>query len=951
MLQVSEKDTTRPQPHTPPAPPPARFDTLSIEKLESVGRENVSTSALKSFLRSQPSVATFRRAIGYFSLLLGLPLPLAVGAENASFTGYLAGIMDQYHKAFDVYSDFGAAGNNFNVRAMIGNAPAMVEDCTDSPHSGNTCIKVNYDAGVSPFWGGWYFMNGVLRSGDAAPLANWGEYPNAGINLTGATKVTFWARGATGGERAVFFCLGIGRDSATGVSTSSYPDSSPQVSTGYLTLTSHWTQYTLDLTGHNLNYVLGGFGWVATTTENNNHSIVFYLDDIQYDKSHTSDPRLLVSYQTVNSAYDFDRTMRNVAFVYDNALAAIAFLAAGDSLRAKLINDAFVYAQAHDRYYNDGRLRNGYQGGELTLPPGWTPNGKVAAVRIPNWQSNSGSTQEDPSIVGSSTGNVAWAILSLLSYYQTAGGSQYLDAAQKLGEWIETNLRNSASNGGYGAGYYGSEPAPMRQNESSTEHNCAIYAAFARLYRITGDAKWNERAVHARAFVQEMWDGIEGKFWSGKSAAGAINKNDFPLDCQTLPLLALNDQAGAYAAALAFAEKNHRLSSTGGFDFNTDKDGIWYEGTAQIIAAYWLTRQDAKANATMNATQAGRSPAGALYAANIDGLSTGYYSAPNLPWVYYRREHVGTTAWGTLAQSEVNPFWWSVAPVRGELMSLSTRGLAEGGETALIGGLVIAGPAEARKTVLFRGVGPTLGSFGLHTALSKPLLTLWDSAGKAIAVRKSQNLVATGGIDPIIQQSSRRVGAFDLSYWGQAIGDTALLIDLAPGLYTVSLTPDSDVPGDVPNRDSGVVLLELYDISQSDGARFVSLSTRAPVGSGEQQLIVGFFIAGNALDSSRLLLRGIGPTLRDFGVANALTDTNLILYDAQGTTLATNDDWGRSADVDQIVDAAQKTGAFQLSRTSKDAAILMSLQPGGYSAIVQPLATGKIGLAEIYEVP
>jgi len=209
---------------------------------------------------------------------------------------------------------FGAAGNNFNVRAMIGNAPAMVEDCTDSPHSGNTCIKVNYDAGVSPFWGGWYFMNGVLRSGDAAPSPIGASIPTLASTLPARPRSLFGLVGRPAGSAPYFSASVLAETVQRGCPLHPIRISPRKSSTGYLTLTSHWTQYTLDLTGHNLNYVLGGFGWVATTTENNNHSIVFYLDDIQYDKSHTSDPRLLVSYQTVNSAYDFDRNDAECSF-------------------------------------------------------------------------------------------------------------------------------------------------------------------------------------------------------------------------------------------------------------------------------------------------------------------------------------------------------------------------------------------------------------------------------------------------------------------------------------------------------------------------------------------------------------------------------------------------------------------------------------------------------------
>lgn len=129
--------------------------------------------------------------------------------------------------------------------------------------------------------GGWYFQNGVFLSTDSVPKCNWGEYPNAGIDLTGATRVTFWARGEKGGEKVEFFVGGIGRNPDTGKAISPYPDSIkrvPRVGT-YITLTRKWKKYTINLKGLDLSYIIGGFGWVAKSYLNPNGAI-FYIDDI-----------------------------------------------------------------------------------------------------------------------------------------------------------------------------------------------------------------------------------------------------------------------------------------------------------------------------------------------------------------------------------------------------------------------------------------------------------------------------------------------------------------------------------------------------------------------------------------------------------------------------------------------------------------------------------------------
>lgn len=580
------------------------------------------------------------------------------GERNA--VSYLSKVMDKFHTSFDVYTDLNAAGNHFLVRAKMGapgeeNAiPPMDEASTENPRSGATCIKATFKPGFVG-WGGWYFMNGVLK--DNAPAENWGDEPNAGINLKGATKLTFWARGEKGGEVVQFFALGVGRDPFTGHPIKPHPDSSPRVSTGWITLTREWRQYTINLKGRDLSYVLGGFGWVTEAGVNSFRSITFYIDDIQYDKARLNEPRFLVSYETIRSKEDFDVVMSNVAFTYDNALALLAFLAAGEDKRAKLIADALVYAQEHDRFYKDGRLRNAYQGGDLTLPPGWAPHGRIGTVRIPGYYDlKKNQWFEDRVQVGTYAGNVAWAMLALLAYYEMKGGDTYLKAAIRMGEWVEKNCRDTRGAGGYTAGFEGWEPNPVKLMYKSTEHNIDLYAAFQRLYLVTKDEKWRKRAEHAKKFVLAMWDSAEGKFWTGTVEDGVkINKEVIPLDVQAWALLSLREESKPYWKALKFAESHHRVGK--GFDFNQDRDGIWFEGTAQMALAYHFTGQKEKWQTLVSFLKSAQLPSGGLPAANKDGLTTGFYLHDGKPWLYFRRAHVGATAWLILAEKGVNPFW------------------------------------------------------------------------------------------------------------------------------------------------------------------------------------------------------------------------------------------------------------------------------------------------------
>jgi len=728
--------------------------------------------------------------------------------------------MDRFHTTFDVYTDAGAAGNHFGVRARMSSqdsakrpgaestVPTMDEAFTENPHSGTTCIKASFKSKVenSKFnWGGWYFMNGVQNgvapassamkwcqwptSSSAQPEFNWGSYAEAGVDLRGAKSLTFWARGEKGGERVEFFALGIGWDADSKPPQTqpdpctqepfAFPDSSPKVSTGYISLAREWTQYTLDLRGRDLSYALGGFGWAASAVENGLRDITFYLDDIQYQKPRLDEPRFLVSYETLASNDDFDRVSRSTAQTYDNALALMAFLATGEVARARKIADAFVYAQEHDRFQPldrfqtseyAGSLRNAYQGGDLALPPGWLVDHRARTVRMPGFtlggardpdalipgdlndpvglrtfllHSQDAVSSEIRRLLGATrleevtqiecngpprslrqslvvelnrllapgagsfacqwellqkaypeailrrpegwveskydvslnTGNIAWAMLALLSFHDMGaapGETRYLEAARKMGEWVERNCRDRGSLGGYTGGREGWEPDALRVTYESTEHNIDLYAAFLRLHRITGDPVWLERSRHAGSFVKHMWDEVEGKFWTGTDDGFLINNKVIPLDIQAWAALALRDEAllsqRDKERALAYVERTMKREGGEGYDYSQRKShrsggyesrqGVWYEGTAQMAVAYRVLGQSERYRRIVEFLESSQLGSGALNATDQDaGLPTGFKLSDGECNRYYKRAHVGATAWFIFAERGVNPYW------------------------------------------------------------------------------------------------------------------------------------------------------------------------------------------------------------------------------------------------------------------------------------------------------
>ena len=149
----------------------------------------------------------------------------------------------------------------FIPSGYMGNTGAikMNPQSTDSPHSGKTCLQVQYTA--SSDWGGVAWQN---------PANNWGDKAG-GWNLTGAKALTFWARGTTGTE-VVSFSFGlIGSDKA-------FHDTG-KGSLDTVALTKGWKQYTIPLAGQDMSHIITGFAW---TLDAGGAPETFYLDDIEY---------------------------------------------------------------------------------------------------------------------------------------------------------------------------------------------------------------------------------------------------------------------------------------------------------------------------------------------------------------------------------------------------------------------------------------------------------------------------------------------------------------------------------------------------------------------------------------------------------------------------------------------------------------------------------------------
>ena len=162
------------------------------------------------------------------------------------------------------------------------------------------------------------------------------------------------------------------------------------------------------------------------------------------------------------------------------------------------------------------------------------------------------------------------------------------------------------------------------------------------------------------------------------------------------------------------------------------------------------------------------------------------------------------------------------------------------------------------------------------------------------------------------------------------------------GQYTVTVTTSN---GSVTSSAGN-----LYVNTGSSGARLINIATRALVGTGGNVLIPGFVVGGSG--SETVLIRATGPALTAFGVSGVLAQPSmLVTAQSDGHTVATNTGWGTNANPAQIASVAAQVGAFALTSGSADCAVIVTLQPGGYTVQVSGVGnTTGVALAEVYEV-
>ena len=260
----------------------------------------------------------------------------------------------------------------------------------------------------------------------------------------------------------------------------------------------------------------------------------------------------------------------------------------------------------------------------------------------------------------------------------------------------------------------------------------------------------------------------------------------------------------------------------------------------------------------------------------------------------------------------------------GKQLNISTRLDTQPGDNVGIGGFIISGTAA--KTIVVRGLGPSLASAGVVGALQDPTLELHDQGGALIQFNNDwrdsqQTEIGNTGLAP----NDNR--------------EAAIVRTLAPGLYTAILRGNGNT--------TGIGLVEVYDVDPNSASTLANISTRGLVGTGDSVMIggeiIGRGLGANGAGSAKVLVRALGPSLPS-SISNPLQDPTLELHDGNGALIASNDDWRSSQE-----SAIQATGVAPPD--NREPAILATLTKGVYTAIVRGKnnATG-VALFEAYKV-
>jgi uncharacterized protein YkwD len=258
------------------------------------------------------------------------------------------------------------------------------------------------------------------------------------------------------------------------------------------------------------------------------------------------------------------------------------------------------------------------------------------------------------------------------------------------------------------------------------------------------------------------------------------------------------------------------------------------------------------------------------------------------------------------------------------LANISTRLRMQNSSDVLIGGLIAQGTAG--KKVLIRAIGPTLTDFGLPGALPDPTLELFQGNVSVATNDDWRNSLQQAEI-----QNSGLAPAKD--------AESAIIATLTPNQNYTAVVRGK-------NGQFGLAVVDAFDLDQAAASKLANISTRGFVGLNDNAMIAGVIVGPTGGGSINVLVRALGPTLSDFGVAGALVNPTVDLVNASGTVIRSNDNW--KSDPSQM---AQIQAANLAPQHDSEAALVQALPPGAYTAVVRGAGgTTGVGLVEVYNI-
>jgi uncharacterized protein YkwD len=258
------------------------------------------------------------------------------------------------------------------------------------------------------------------------------------------------------------------------------------------------------------------------------------------------------------------------------------------------------------------------------------------------------------------------------------------------------------------------------------------------------------------------------------------------------------------------------------------------------------------------------------------------------------------------------------------LANISTRLRMQNGSDVLIGGMIAQGTAG--KKVIIRAIGPALTDFGLPGALQDPTLEVFQG-NTSIATNDDWRNSAQ---QAEIQNSGLAPGKDT---------ESAIIVTLSPNQNYTAVVRGK-------NGQFGLAVVDAFDLDQAAGSKLANISTRGFVGVNNDAMIAGLIVGPASGGSINVLVRALGPTLTNFGIANALANPMVDLVNSNGTVIRSNDNWKSDASQMAMIQAANLAPQFDA-----EAALVQSVAPGAYTAIVRGNGqTTGVGLVEAYNI-